>query len=358
MVGKTLYIIWYASLGQGLSGGDNILIELTKRWADKLNITIYTGIEGLRASRQKNLSIQHLQVCPSKTKFKYLERLYRAIKLSFKPTPDIVYTSSDFIHDLVVGLIMKLRNPKMLWIAGYYLIICPPFARRSPYKGLLRFKGMGYWLIQQLTLQIVRNLADVVYITSEPDRKYFKNKVVVIRGGVTIPKFKQEKTVWDIVFMGRFHYQKGIRELKEILTLIRKKRYHTNLLVIGDGPLRDEIPFFENHIPHATDSMKDGFFRRCKVIVHPATYDSGGMSAAEGMAYGLPAVGFDLPAYKTYYPRGMIKVKTTQEFADEILKLLTDKEYYQKWSKEAREFIDEEWNWDRRAEEIYMQSFG
>ena len=43
------------------------------------------------------------------------------------------------------------------------------------------------------------------------------------------------------------------------------------------------------------------------MVVHPAIFDSGGMAAAEAMAWGLPGVSFDLPALKTYYPQGMIK---------------------------------------------------
>jgi glycosyltransferase involved in cell wall biosynthesis len=68
----------------------------------------------------------------------------------------------------------------------------------------------------------------------------------------------------------------------------------------------------------ADDKMKDTCFRTSRIIVHPSTFDSGGMSCAEGMAYGLPAVGFDLETHKTYYPKGMLKAKTKEDFANYI----------------------------------------
>jgi glycosyltransferase involved in cell wall biosynthesis len=102
--------------------------------------------------------------------------------------------------------------------------------------------------------------------------------------------------------------------------------------------------------------FKDGvgklkIFKDSKVVVHPAIYDSGGMAACEAMACGLPGVSFDLPALKTYYPKGMIKMPCfdLKAFAGNILKLLTDEKLYEKTAKDALDWT-KEWNWDKRAE--------
>ena len=370
---KKLHIIAYAALGKGLSGGDNILIELSKRWADKLDITIWGGRQIKDASFAKGLQSVRFNICPSKTHFRYLERLFWSLKTSVSPDiQNCIYTASDFPHDLLCGWIIKLRFPRIKWIAGYYLVLCPPFASRSPYRGFSRIRGVGYWLMQKFTLPIVRKWADVVYVTSEPDRKYFK-KVVVIKGGVTIipemhfafTHLPVEKREYDAIFIGRFHYQKGVSELIDIWNLVRKWKPDTKLLMIGNGVLyqkclekRLDLGLRKNidFISFVNDDLKKYYFSRSKIIVHPAIFDSGGMACAEGMAYGLPCVGFDLPVYKTYYELGMLKAKNIEEFASIIIELLTNKELYKSVAQEAFDYIREKWDWDRRTEKIWEES--
>jgi glycosyltransferase involved in cell wall biosynthesis len=68
------------------------------------------------------------------------------------------------------------------------------------------------------------------------------------------------------------------------------------------------------------------------------------------MACGLPGVSFDLPALKTYYPKGMLKAPCfdLKTFAGNILMLLEDKESYGALQEEALELASM-WDWDRRA---------
>ena len=91
-----------------------------------------------------------------------------------------------------------------------------------------------------------------------------------------------------------------------------------------------------------------------KIVVHPAYYDSGGMASAEAMAFGLPCVGFDLPSYKDYYPKGMIKVPVGNivAFSKEVIKLLEDKTYYKTYSVEAKKMVFESWSWDKRIQDF------
>ena len=73
------------------------------------------------------------------------------------------------------------------------------------------------------------------------------------------------------------------------------------------------------------------------------------------MAWGLPGVSFDLEALKTYYPKGMLKTSCfdTDEFAENILNLLSNTYQYKEMSLEALQFVHEEWEWNNRAKDIY-----
>jgi glycosyltransferase involved in cell wall biosynthesis len=82
------------------------------------------------------------------------------------------------------------------------------------------------------------------------------------------------------------------------------------------------------------------------------------MAAAEAMAWGLPGVSFDLKALKTYYPKGMLKTNCfdTDEFAENIISLLFDPFKYKAMSLEALQLVNEKWEWNNRAKDIYAQA--
>jgi glycosyltransferase involved in cell wall biosynthesis len=133
--------------------------------------------------------------------------------------------------------------------------------------------------------------------------------------------------------------------------------------MIGNGPQNMEVRTkvkkygLENNIDllgFMDGQKKYEIFKQSKMMLHPAIYDSGGMAAAEGMAWGLPGVSFDLLALKTYYPKGMVKteINNPDKFVQNILKLLDDQVFYDKMSQEAHELIIEVWNWKKRSERI------
>ncbi len=95
-------------------------------------------------------------------------------------------------------------------------------------------------------------------------------------------------------------------------------------------------------------------FRNSKIILHPAIYDSGGMAMAEGMVFGLPGISFNLEALNTYYPKGVLKIPCfeLEMYADVIIKLIKDREYYEKFSKEAYEYA-KTWDWEKRTYDIF-----
>jgi glycosyltransferase involved in cell wall biosynthesis len=222
----------------------------------------------------------------------------------------------------------------------------------------------------------VNRYADVVFVTSEPDIKRFitekrgSSKIFAIRGGVDIKEATEylnsnnvipvSKRKYDACFVGRFHQQKGVLVLVDIWKRVVDKRPDACLAMIGNGPLEKKVLDKTRELGVEKNINLFGFldgekkfeiFKQSKIVVHPATFDSGGMAAAGAMAWGLPAVGFDLESLRTYYPCGMVKVPLANvgEFAQEILRLLEDPGHYEKMASEARRLAIEEWVWEKRA---------
>lgn len=365
--------------GDSLSGSDRIFIELAKRWSKMgQSILLITCREGYEMCQRSGLIKVDYVITPSRNNLPiyltYFLRILRGVVLTSKIRSEeiTIYSSCDFWPDFIPAWFFKMRSKNVRWVAGFYLFAPNPFSRGSPYKRSRRLRGLFYYLSQIPVYKLVRKYADMVWVTNESDRWQFvgsrlsDSKVVAVRGGVdfkasaSMPEPKEKK--FDAVFIGRFHPQKGVLELIDIWRLVCEKKKSAKLAIIGVGDLEEELRQkignyeLENNI--VLFGFKDNIeklriFKDSKVVVHPATYDSGGMAACEAMSCGLPAVSFDLPALKSYYPKGVIKTQCfeLEEFAANIVKLLSNEELYQRTAKDALE-LAKEWDWDLRAEKL------
>lgn len=387
-----LLIIANNNIGSGQSGGDTIFLEFIKNWQKKLDITVFGSEETKELLNRYNLNPKfiktdsiNIRCFPSLPNLliHFFRRLYRGIIAYNKNKniflkSDYCYTASDFIPDFLFGFLYKLINPKGIWLCGQYLFAPKPGDKLSPYKHHIT-KGCLYYIFQIPTQYLCNKYADQILITSEPDRKRFPGKVVhVVQGGVDITESNKylnsgkviplSKRKYDAVFQGRLHFQKGVLELVEIWKLVVKKRPNAILALIGDGQLEQELKAKINKFDLGKNIILFGFrsgqdkfniFKDSKLVVHPAIYDSGGMAAAEAMAWGLPGVSFDLEALKTYYPSGMLKtpLNNYKIFANNILRLLEDKKLYNRTSSDALKLINTVWDWTIRAKNLYTQIF-
>lgn len=396
----SLLVIANDNLGFGLSGGDRIVVNLIKCWSKKLKITGFgseeaksllskygalppTFIQSDQANQKEFLNTFELFI-------HQLRRTTLGIFCTFKNRRilkdiDYVYTSSDFYPDLLLGFLLKLINPKIVWLAGYYLLAPNPFCKESNYNiNHQFFRGFLYYLSQIPSSFIAKNFADYLFVTSAPDINHFKtkrlpeSKILIIQGGVDDVNYSKflhskfyispEKRKYDAVYLGRFHTQKGVTQLVEIWHYVIQKIPGAELIMIGNGDLEDKVKTLIKHYHLQKNITLTGFmdgepknriFQNSKIVVHPAIYDSGGMAAAEAMSWGLPGVSFDLPALKTYYPSGMIKSQpgNLKDFSANIVKLLQNKTLYQQQSQAAVKLIKKSWNWSTRFDLIYKQVF-
>ncbi len=375
---------------EDMSGGEKIAMEFSRRWARKNNVFVYTSNIGKSIWRKYQIpKIKYVQVIAlhdnENILTSYSKRVICSLRkipsVKLKPGLDVIYSASDFWPDAIPAFFLKIIYPDILWIAGFYLFAPKPWQKDSPYKdNLWNFtRGLIYWLSQLPVYFLVKNQADRIFVTSKPDvgkfitEKRDESKIIVVQGGVDIARQKKyfkdgkgipvRKRKYDACFVGRLHYQKGILELIDIWHLVCQKKHLARLAVIGIGPLYGEVvekikrKGLERNIElfgFMDGSKKHKIYKNTKVIVHPASYDSGGMAAAEGMAFEIPAVSFNLEALKTYYPKGMLKaeIANNEDFAAKILRLLDDPILYKKTAVDARKLAFEVWDWEKRFRKI------
>lgn len=400
---RRFYFLALAPTGIGISGSDRIFIELARNWTKKIPVSIYTTSEGIAMTKRQKLFGKYLKIVkieksklPSSFFLKYLYKIFLGIKLGLSLTVNhqssaiYLYSSSDFWMDVFPAVLLKIRNPKLKWVATWYQTAPNPFKgyiessltkiRARSYK----FSAILYWFSQLIVKPLIKKYADFVIVNNEDERKRFpefdeKKKVIVLLGAVSLDKIEEYKKIhkfqgidnqlsgFDAVFQGRFHPQKGVLELIDIWKKVVEKKFDAKLAMIGDGPLFEDVKLrikdfgLEKNVGlfgYVFDGPKKyGIFSRSKIVVHPSFYDSGGMASAEAMAFGLPCIGFNLKAYEFYYPKGIVKVKIgdIDAFAKVILKFLDDSKYRKKIGYEALQMIKENWSWEKRADEVFKK---
>ncbi len=382
-----------AALGKGLSGSDRIFIELARNLQSRgYQIAIYLWEDGLRMCKSQmleGLSINYRVSGMYPWKHfgffvNYLARIVEGIRIALTVKMEnsdntVLYSASEFWMDSVPAFILKLRFPKAIWAAAWFQTAPNPILgftngkRQTTY----RLSALCYYLMQLPVKPLIEKFADFVLINNEEERNQFpklnkQNKVLILLGAVNVSKIKKwirengtnKPKNYDAVFQGRFHPQKGVVELIEIWKLVTKKLPEAKLAMIGDGPLMKDVQAKIDRLDLG-DNVKllgyvfDGpekynIFSKSKIVLHPAFYDSGGMAAAEAMAFGLPGVSFDLSSLKSYYPQGMLKVRVgnLEDFAAEIIRLLTNQSLYNKLSNQAIALIGSEWNWENRTDQF------
>ncbi len=397
---KQIHMFSLAALGDGISGGDRIFIELARRWSKNSSITIHVWEEGYEmCKRQKLSSHKTLKfvnydlgfICRLGFVVCYLARIILGawvgltLRLSINEgSPIILYSSSEFWMDSLPVFLLKIRFGKRVqWVAAWYQ------TAPNPLKGFAegtrgtkyRIRAFAYWFMQLPIKPLVERYADKVIVNNEDEKKQFPKhtksaNTIVLIGAVPLEDIKRyhgtksgtiDMKKYDAVFQGRFHPQKGVEELVDIWKRVVTNVPNAKLAMIGDGPLMQSVKFkiknekLENNIilfGYLYDGPKKyDIFSKSKLVVHPAFYDSGGMASAEAMAFGIPCVGFDLKSYESYYPKGMIKVKTgdTDAFANAIITLLKDNKERKKIGYEAHKMIESYWSWDKRADNIFQE---
>jgi glycosyltransferase involved in cell wall biosynthesis len=105
--------------------------------------------------------------------------------------------------------------------------------------------------------------------------------VRVIPSGVEIPAaVAAPEEPPHVLFVGRLSEEKGIRELVEAAAGLP-------LVVVGDGPLRDLVPFSVGFVP--PDEV-GAYYERAAVVCVPSRREGYGVAAREAMAHGRAVV--------------------------------------------------------------------
>jgi glycosyltransferase involved in cell wall biosynthesis len=165
--------------------------------------------------------------------------------------------------------------------------------------------------------------------------------VEVIPSGVDVPgDVGAEAEPPEVLYAGRLSREKGVLELVEAASGL-------NLVVAGDGPLRDRVPGARGFVPH--DELRR-LYGRAAAVVCPSHREGFGVVCAEAMAHGRPVVASAVGGLLDLVVDGetglLVAPGDAGALRRALERLLGDAELRRRMGEAARERIRERFSWD------------
>lgn len=276
----------------------------------------------------------------------------------------------------VVNYLKKKKEKFILQVCSIPEIIEIKKFRKIPV--VIRFPGPpwigDYKLIKKFDKVIAHG--DTVRVI----KKNFRKDVVDIPPGVNTEIFKKvESDIKEkyslknkkiLIFTGRLV---PIKNIPFLIQAMKKLPLNTVLLIVGDGPLKNEIKkkvekegltqrvIFTGYIPQ---NQLPFYYSIADIFVFSSFYDNFPNSVLEAMACELPVVApfvGGVPMIVKEEVNGYLySGGNTQEFIEKVNLLLKNKSLREKIGKENRKKIIENFNWEKSAEklkELYEELF-
>ena len=101
-----------------------------------------------------------------------------------------------------------------------------------------------------------------------------------------------------LLYVGRLAGEKNVTTLLEAFRLLRERRSDVWLLIVGEGPLRRQLPPLRRQTravswkPYINESQElRRYYHSADLFVHPGVVETFGLVSLESQACGLPVVG-------------------------------------------------------------------
>jgi glycosyltransferase involved in cell wall biosynthesis len=177
-----------------------------------------------------------------------------------------------------------------------------------------------------------------------------------------------------IFFVGHLGVRKGLPYLISALSLIFEKNLNSGAVIAGEGPLKALCQYMSRKlkISHnvlfagaVTDEERSRLYQAADLCVFPSTYEAFPLVTLEALAAGKPVVASNVGGIPEVVHNGvngfLVRPRDARAIADAADKILSDKVLATKMSKNARQGIEKDFNWERIAEKtlsIYRSCTG
>ncbi|MEO3706388.1 glycosyltransferase [Trichormus azollae] len=290
-------------------------------------------------------------------------------KLLEKFQPDII----------IVEEAAQMRGLYSIFLQGYGRPIGVEYAKRTktPIISVFHTDIVAYIryylgdvffsLLRPIVPLLVKQFSDAYSLNLFPSReqlsKYQKLKCKRVEyvpyQGINCEKFHPRNICYDprpddkrptIIFVGRITAEKNVTQLLDAFPFIAAKIPDVHLVIIGSGPLDQEIRRRAKAFPfgvtiwgesHGTELL--GWFARADVFVNPSVTENFCTTNNEALASGTPVVAAIAPSTPEQviigYNGFLAQPNNPKDFAEKIIKILENPDLKAQLSQQARPSI-------------------
>ncbi len=304
--------------------------------------------------------------------FLFLSELFAIIRVVRKHRIRILHAHWVIPQGLIAVIYMKMFNRKIK-------ILCT--AHGSDIFGLKRLTHLKKWVISNCSMVTCVSNAIKEQILNFGCRTELR----VLPMGVDSNKFnplKYSKTLKKkynhdgnlLLYVGRLSKKKGLEYLISAMPEIIKAFPKTRLLIVGDGEEKEKLIALtqkrkmNNYVTFVGAISNDElpkYYATADIFVSPSLSEGLPVTFMEAMSSGCILVATNLPGNKDIIKDGetgfLVKQKSSEEIAKKVILLLKQKENLNKIRKQARAFIQKNFDWKiiaQRYEEILRSKSG
>lgn len=300
----------------------------------------------------------------------YARRMLSALLVNFDIKKGaILYSTSDFLPDVLPAYVLKLRNKNVKWVQVIHHIYENPYIRLSRGSEGSLVTNLIAFYCQRMSFFLIKRYADLIITVNSILKEQLNqlgfdtDKIKVNPNGVDLTYCKNtlpdKEIKYDVVFLGRLNPSKGIYDLICVWEKVCQKMPNAKLVVVGAGSEESMKIIVKKKGLDANvvflgclfGEKKYEVLRSSRLFLFPSRFESWGIVIAEAFSCGLPVVAYDLPAYKEVFENKLVTVPLGNvcAMAKQVIFLLENPEVAREMGEKGREFV-KRYDWSIAAE--------
>jgi glycosyltransferase involved in cell wall biosynthesis len=356
-VNRPRFLLTFLAWSSGLSGGDRHLLEVARRWGEHVDVALVAprGAAATLRTIVGDAPVHELGRPVPNGPLLAVEYVRRAAAVTRNTVAatDAVIAASHFAPD--AAAVRAYARAGAVSVSYVYHLI----AGRS--GGGLR----TLWSAsdERISLRLLRRYAAIVFTsnaetTAALDERGFSPIRTAV--GIDVASYSTAEPAAlppRAVFLARMAHVKGVRDAIEAWARVVRRVPGARLVMVGSGPELQPAQALAERLGVSAEEEKRAILSDSRLLLAPSREEGWGIAVAEGLASGVPVVGYRLPVLDELFGSSYVctPVGDVEALAAHAVEVLMDDALATRLSRGGRETVsrfDVERVADHELEEI------